>query len=152
VARAVNLWRLVAAGFGVGYAPRAPGTFGSLLGLAVGLPLLHAGHLPLRFGCMLVAGLGTYAVSSLAEATQDPGWVVIDEVAGQMIVLLGLPHVGLLGAVLAFGVFRAFDILKPGPVGWLDARHDAYGVMGDDIVAGGLGLMVILVLSALVRL
>jgi phosphatidylglycerophosphatase A len=54
--------------------------------------------------------------------------------------------------VLAFGVFRAFDILKPGPVGWLDARHDAYGVMGDDIVAGGLGLMVILVLSALVRL
>jgi phosphatidylglycerophosphatase A len=148
----LTLWRVLASGFGAGYAPRAPGTAGALLGLALGAALLAAGHLPLLFGCVAVTGLGVYAVGTLPEATLDPGWVVIDEIAGQMIVLLGLPHVSIVGLLLAFALFRLFDILKPGPVGWVDARHDAYGVMGDDVVAGGMGLVVILLTSAVVRL
>ncbi len=148
----MTLWRVLASGFGAGHAPRAPGTVGALLGLALGAALLAAGHLPLLFGCVAVTGLGVYAVGTLPEATLDPGWVVIDEIAGQMIVLLGLPHVSIVGLLLAFALFRLFDILKPGPVGWVDARHDAYGVMGDDVVAGGMGLVVILLTSAVVRL
>ncbi len=148
----MTFWRLAASGFGAGYAPRAPGTAGSLVGLALGALLLAAGHLPLLFACVVVTGVGIYAVGTLPEATLDPGWVVIDEIAGQMIVLLGLPHVSFAGLALAFALFRLFDILKPGPVGWVDARHDAYGVMGDDVVAGGMGLVVILVASAVVRL
>jgi phosphatidylglycerophosphatase A len=143
----VKIWRLLASGFGAGYAPRAPGTAGALLGLALGALLLALGHLPLLFACLVVAIVGTYAVSTLPEANADPGWVVIDEVAGQMIVLLGLRHVSLAGLVLAFALFRVLDILKPGPIAWLDARHDAYGVMGDDILAGGLGLVVVLLVS-----
>ncbi len=148
----MNGWRVLASGFGAGYAPRAPGTVGSLLGLALGAALLALGHPPLLLACIFVSLLGLYAVGRLPEAGADPGWVVIDEVAGQMIVLLGLRHVSLGGLALAFALFRFFDILKPGPIAWLDARHDAYGVMGDDILAGGMGLVVVLILNAWLRL
>ena len=145
-------WSFLASGFGLGYAPKAPGTFGSLLGLFLGGLLLHSGHLPLLFGIVLVSGLGFYAVSTLEAATQDPGWVVIDEIAGQMIPLLLLSHLSLLGLALSFVLFRAFDIFKPGPVGWADARHDEYGLMGDDLIAGALAAACILLLHLVLPL
>ena len=61
---------------------------------------------------------------------------MIDEIAGQMIPLLVLPRVSVVGLVLAFVAFRFFDITKLGPIAWADGRHDAWGVMGDDWLAG----------------
>ncbi len=139
-------WGFLASGFGIGFAPKAPGTFGSLLGLFIGALLLHAGHLPLVFGIIVITALGVYAVGTLEAATLDPGWVVIDEVAGQMIAMLALSHLSFRGVVLSFALFRFFDILKPGLIGWADARHDELGVMGDDVIAGLLAAAVILVL------
>lgn len=143
----MNPWTFIAAGFGSGYAPKAPGTFGSLVGLALGSALLAVGHLPLLFGIVAATGLGVYAISQLPEhAAADPGWIVIDEIAGQMIPMLALTDLSIPGALLCFGLFRLFDIWKPGPVAWADARHDEYGIMGDDIIAGLLAWFVVLAL------
>ncbi|WP_297492225.1 phosphatidylglycerophosphatase A [Acidocella sp.] len=143
----MNIHKILASGFGLGYAPKAPGTFGSLLGLALGTALLSLGHLPLLFGIVIVSGLGIHAITRLPEAaTQDPGWIVIDEIAGQMIPLLALTGPSIPGILLCFALFRLFDIFKPGPVAWADRRHDAYGVMGDDLIAGGLAWLVVLAL------
>jgi len=142
----MTVWAFLASGFGLGFSPKAPGTVGSLLGLFLGALLLAAGHLPLLFGIVVVSAIGVYAVGALDVVAQDPGWVVIDEVAGQMIPLLALAHVGFTGLLVSFALFRLFDILKPGPVGWADARHDEYGVMGDDLIAGAMAFVVILLL------
>lgn len=148
----MNAWRFLASGFGAGYAPKAPGTFGSLVGLALGAVLLNLGHVPLLAGVVVASGLGLYATRRVGCAAQDPGWIVVDEIAGQMLTLLALSHVGLLGLALGFALFRLFDILKPGPVGWADARHDEWGVMGDDILAGLLAAAVLLLLRLVLPL
>ncbi|MDB5379409.1 MAG: phosphatidylglycerophosphatase, partial [Rubritepida sp.] len=55
---------------------------------------------------------------------------------------------GWVGVMLAFALFRAFDILKPGPVGWADRQKGPFGVMADDVIAGALAAVVLLLLSA----
>jgi phosphatidylglycerophosphatase A len=149
---AMTGWGFLASGFGIGFSPKAPGTFGSLLGLLFGTLLLSAGHLPLAFGSVVVAGVGTYAIGTLKQETQDPGWVVIDEIAGQMIPLLALSGVSIRGLLVSFALFRFFDIVKLGPVGWADKRHDEYGVMADDLIAGALAAAIILLLRLAVPL
>ncbi|HQT88410.1 MAG TPA: phosphatidylglycerophosphatase A [Acidiphilium sp.] len=127
----------LASGLGAGAVRRAPGTAGSVLGLVIGLALLAwAGWFGLLIGVVLVSGAGLWAIPRTGAAHHDPGWVVIDEVAGQMIALLGLGGGGWFAVILAFGLFRLFDIWKPGPVGWADARQDALGIMADDWIAG----------------
>jgi phosphatidylglycerophosphatase A len=135
----------IASAGGAGYAPKAPGTFGSLLGLAVGALLLHLGHGPLLAGIFLASALGLWAVWAVG-GQNDPGWIVIDEVAGQMIAMFSLPRVSWAGVILAFALFRLFDIWKPGPVGWADKKHDALGVMADDWIAGALAFLFLLLL------
>jgi phosphatidylglycerophosphatase A len=142
----MNFARATASGFGAGYAPRAPGTAGSVLGLLLGALLLAAGHLPLFFGILLASGAGIWAIRAIGEGAADPGWIVIDEIAGQMIAMLALPHNSLAGLILAFALFRLFDITKPGPIGWADARHDEWGVMGDDWIAGAFAFACLLIL------
>jgi phosphatidylglycerophosphatase A len=143
----MNFYTFLASGFGIGYAPKAPGTFGSLLGLALGAALLAIGHLPLLFGIVIVSGLGIFAIARLPDhAAADPGWIVIDEIAGQMIPMLALTQLSFGGVLLCFALFRLFDIRKPGPVAWADKRHDEYGVMGDDLIAGGLAWIIVLAL------
>ena len=148
----MNVCTFLASGFGAGYAPKAPGTFGSLVGLVLAALLLTAGHLPLLFGIIVVTGIGIYVVGAVGSAAQDPGWIVIDEIAGQMIPMLALTQLSFLGALLSFALFRLFDITKLGPVGWADARHDEYGVMGDDIIAGIFALIVMLLLRLVIKL
>jgi phosphatidylglycerophosphatase A len=140
--------KFIASGGGAGYAPRAPGTFGSLVGLIIGGVLLHFGHAPLLISIMLVSGAGLWAINQVGGG-DDAGWIVIDEIAGQMIAVLALPYVSLAGLVLAFGLFRLFDITKWGPIGILDRRHDALGVMGDDWVAGGFAFICVFVILLL---
>jgi len=136
----VNAAAFFASGGGAGYAPAAPGTFGSLLGLAVGALLLHLGHGPLLAGVVVGSGVGVWAVWAVGGQA-DPGWIVIDEVAGQMIAMLALPRLNWPGVILALALFRLFDIWKPGPVSWADKRHDSVGVMADDWIAGGLAFL-----------
>jgi phosphatidylglycerophosphatase A len=128
-----GLPRFVASMGGLGFLRPAPGTWGSLLVLPVALAGPEAS---LALG-VLLSVLGWWALGRLAEARQDPGWVVVDEGAGQSLALAALPAAtGVAGVLLAFLLFRAFDIIKPGPVGWADRRKGATGVMLDDIIAG----------------
>jgi phosphatidylglycerophosphatase A len=135
----------IASGGGAGYAPKAPGTFGSILGLAIGALLLHLGHGPLLAGIILASALGVWAVWAVGGQS-DPGWIVIDEVAGQMIAMFALPRVTWAGLLLALALFRLFDVWKPGPVGWADKKHDAVGVMADDWIAGLLAFACLILL------
>jgi phosphatidylglycerophosphatase A len=70
------------------------------------------------------------------ERGDDPGWVVIDEIAGQLCALLLLPGPSWAGLLAAFAMFRLLDIAKPGPIGWLDRQGGALGIMADDVLAG----------------
>lgn len=129
--------RLLASGFCSGFAPKAPGTAGSLAGLLLGAVLFHSvGHLGLTVGILVASIAGLWSIAALNEGHTDPGWIVIDEIAGQMIPLLVLPHVSLAGLVFAFIAFRFFDISKLGPIGWADRRKNVWGIMGDDWLAG----------------
>ena len=131
----------IACGLGSGLVPRAPGTAGSLAALVTGMAVLAVEPALLPLAAMLATMGGLWAVQA-AGVEGDPGWVVIDEVAGQWIAMLPLALVPV-GAVfnlpslaLAFVAFRVLDILKPGPVGWADRQEGAAGIMADDVIAG----------------
>ena len=98
--------------------------------------------LPQGFGNrMLVTLIGFFAVHEVLRDApdQDPGWIVVDEAAGMLLALAGLSvDASLWGVLIAFGLFRVFDILKPWPISWADQQKGAFGVMLDDIVAGAL--------------
>ena len=120
---------------GVGLLRPAPGTWGS----AVVLPCTLLGPLWCLGLAALLTLVGLWAVARLPERAEDPGWVVVDEGAGQLLALAALaPGAGWPWVVVAFGLFRLFDVLKPGPVGWADQQKGAVGVMLDDVVAGAM--------------
>jgi phosphatidylglycerophosphatase A len=88
------------------------------------------------------------AKAHLLARNSDQGQrVVVDEAAGMSLALIFAD--GLMGVVLAFALFRAFDISKPGPVGWADRQHGPFGVMADDLVAGAMAAVVLLLLNLL---
>jgi len=96
---------------------------------------------------ILVTLIGFYAVRQVLRETpdQDPGWIVVDEAAGMLIALAGLSMgASIWGVLIAFGLFRAFDILKPWPISWADQQEGAFGVMLDDIVAGALAALALI--------
>ena len=136
---------LIATGFYAGYLPKAPGTWGSLVGLAL-FYLLHTLSLPVYLS--VVAGL--FAVGSLAAGeaekildNRDPGVVVIDEIVGMLIAMIAVPMTPLTLA-LGFILFRIFDIAKPFPVNFFDQRfHGGLGIMLDDVVAGIYSLIIL---------
>ncbi|MDA8191077.1 phosphatidylglycerophosphatase A family protein [Acidiferrobacter thiooxydans] len=126
-----------ATGLGVGWSPRAPGTMGSLVALALWWP---AGSWGLRLYAVLLAAAIIIGVPVTARAArvlgrQDPPMVVWDEVAGMGVALFAVPHQVLWFAV-AFGLFRLFDIVKPFPIARLEALPGGYGIMFDDVWAG----------------
>jgi phosphatidylglycerophosphatase A len=132
---------LLATWFGAGYAPVAPGTFGSLFALPVGWALANEGGvMALAIATVFVSVIGIWVANVyMAQAGEhDPGPVVIDEVAGQWLTLL--PMAAALtwqGVFIAFVLFRLFDIWKPWPISWADRSIDGgVGVMVDDILAG----------------
>lgn len=132
---------------GVGYAPKASGTFGSLAALPLVFILAYwGGFWAVLFAAILVTWTGTVATQEVLKYTKhDPSLVVIDEVAGMLTTfLLVAPYLerqfNLRVCFIyagGFVLFRFFDILKPGPVGWADKKiENAWGVMLDDIFAG----------------
>ena len=129
---------LAATALGLGYAPVAPGTFGSLGGLIlVWIGWRLGGAWLVLFAALGVVAVGMWA-AGVAEAhfgSRDPGAVVIDEVAGQMVSLLFLaPSPTTL--IAGFLLFRLFDIWKPYPVRRLENLPGVSGIMADDLLAG----------------
>lgn len=138
-----NPWILCATWFGSGYAPKAPGTCGSLAALPFAWGLAFYGGPAWLFGAaVVVTVLGIRAADAYMarSGTHDPGPVVIDEVAGQWLAFVpaaALGAVSLPGLAFAFVLFRLFDILKPWPISWADNNVDGgLGVMLDDVLAG----------------
>lgn len=130
---------LIATWFGIGRLPGIPGTYGSLAALPV-VAIIHYyyGSMGIAAFALAASVTGTLATHFYLKESddQDPGPVVIDEVAGQALALMAAPLTWW-GYGLAFFLFRGFDILKPGPVGWAERRFKgAFGVMADDLLAG----------------
>lgn len=142
---------LIATGLGTGYLPKAPGTWGSLLAAVLAWPLAQAGGpVALLVGAALATLVGTWATRIYMErtGTQDPGAVVIDEVAGQWLALALCPPHPLWWAA-AFVAFRIADIAKPFPASWIDRNlHSAFGVMLDDLVAGAYAALAVWIAAA----
>ena len=121
----------------VGFAPVAPGTFGSMAGLLV-YALVRATGSPAvevtAIAAALVAGIWSADVVERLLG-KDPGPVVIDEVLG-MLVSLAFLDVNPIGAVVGFFLFRVLDVVKPFPAGRLEHLHGGPGIMLDDAMAG----------------
>lgn len=156
---------------GVGYLPLAPGTWGSLLAVGFYLQLhnLWFPHTDLPPGSfvrsfllvqiliiVIVTMLGLWSASRTERITgrKDPGKVVVDEVAGQLIALMAVPAGLWIGfpipVLVAFILFRFFDIVKPYPARKLEGIPGGLGIMADDLVAGlyaYLGVILIKVIS-----
>ncbi len=140
--------RAIAGGGGLGRVPVAPGTAASAAALLAGAGLLTASPWALPVAALAATVLGAWAVTA-SGVTGDPGWVVIDEIAGQWLALLALPRPAPLWLLAAFALFRALDMAKPGPVGWADRRRGALWVMADDVIAGALAAVLLLALRML---
>ena len=129
--------KCLATGFGVGYLPICPGTFGSLAAIGV-YALIIKLNILLQAGIILaIFLLGVWAANhaEIVWGRKDPGPVVIDEIVGYLITMLFIPF-SLVKAVLGFFLFRAFDILKPFPIRRLERIPGGWGIMTDDVLAG----------------
>ena len=121
----------------IGYAPVAPGTFGSAAGLLVFAAVRSSGSPVLE--AAVIVSLFLIGVWSGTEAEHhfggiDPAPVVMDEVVGMLITLAFIP-VGITGALIGFVLFRIFDVIKPFPARRFEALHGGLGVMADDAMA-----------------
>ena len=128
----------------IGYAPFAPGTFGSAAGLVVFALLRQwpsAGLEVAVIASLFVIGIWSGNVAERAIGSTDPQPVVIDEVVGMLITLAFLP-VTLSGALVGFLVFRLFDVVKPWPSRRFESLHGGLGVMADDAMAAVYGNLV----------
>lgn len=133
---------LLAFGFGAGLAPRAPGTFGTLVAVPIAWALAglavwwHVTVIALLFA----TGIAICGASARRLGVHDFSGIVFDEIVGYLITLIiATATAPLHGLALAAGfvLFRIFDILKPWPIGWLDRRvGGGLGIMLDDAVAG----------------
>ena len=122
-----------------GYAPIAPGSVGSLVGLVIYLFLPAAPVHIYVAGLLLLFAVGV-KVSTNAEAVwgKDPGRVVIDEIVGFGVTMAALPR-SVPMALAGFLVFRALDVLKPPPARQAERLEGGWGVMLDDVAAGVYG-------------
>ncbi|MEY4878767.1 MAG: hypothetical protein RJB62_235 [Pseudomonadota bacterium] len=138
-----KLATLLSTAFGIGYAPSAPGTFASAAALPLGYALLlYCGMETLIAVALIVSIVGIWASGAHARAIarEDPGTSVIDEVAGQLFAMMPIVVVGttadILPVVIAFFLFRLFDIWKPWPISRLEDLPGGLGIMADDIASG----------------
>ena len=130
--------RFIAFGFGSGLSPKAPGTFGSLLGVAIYFLLSVFFSANTILGLLILCfGLGVWACDKTGRdlGVADHGGMVWDEIVAMMLVLAFTPF-GVVSYALAFALFRLFDIWKPFPIRVLEKNFKGgFGVMIDDIMA-----------------
>lgn len=144
---------LIATWFGCGYAPKAPGTAGSLAGLLIAIALNYLGYgrgLLLLLTAILLAP-GIWSASVVARETNiiDPHIVVVDEVIGQWITLMGAATYNWKTFLAAFVLFRLLDVWKPAPARQLESLPGGWGIVADDVMAGLYGALAIFVLDRL---
>jgi len=142
-----QLWRrpvhALAFGLGAGLSPKAPGTAGSLLAIPLFLFLAPLG--PWIYFAIVVGSLfaGVWITGACERdlGIKDHPGIVFDEVVGQLIALFLVPA-DWRWVLAGFVLFRLFDILKPGPIGWLNHRlHGGWGIMIDDVAAGAVACL-----------
>ncbi|MBK7050093.1 MAG: phosphatidylglycerophosphatase A [Rhodoferax sp.] len=151
---------LLALGFGSGLSPKAPGTTGTLwawLAFVVLAPWMNDARWAVLIAASLPLGWWACTVTARNMRVLDPGSVVWDEIVAFWLVLWLVTPADFGGQLAAFALFRFFDAVKPGPVGWADglfhgvdsatdplAWHKAgLGIMLDDLVAGACTLLVL---------
>ena len=141
--------------FGAGLMKPGPGTYGSVAAMLLWMAAahgLHPGAKALAVGTAVAAvvatlmGIPAATIVARESGREDPGFVVVDEVAGQWIALIAM-RPDWTHAVMALVLFRLFDIWKPWPIRKLEALPEGTGIMLDDVAAGVLALAVGLVLS-----
>jgi phosphatidylglycerophosphatase A len=139
---------IIATGFGCGYAPKGPGTAGSLAALGSAWLLnTYAGVSSIGLGwlALLLAIPGIWAADVVAGSggMKDPQIVVVDEVVGQWMTLAGATTLNWKSWLLALALFRLFDIWKPPPVRQLEHLPGGLGIVADDAMAGVYGALVL---------
>jgi phosphatidylglycerophosphatase A len=139
----------LATGLGAGFFPVAPGTLGSLEGLAVVLllkvlPFGRLGHVTALVAvaaAVFATGVWSAGRAENFFGKKDPEPVVIDEVLGQMVTFAAQPVIPWPWLIAGFALFRLLDILKPFPADGAERLPGGWGIMTDDIVAGIYGLL-----------
>jgi phosphatidylglycerophosphatase A len=146
---------LLATFFGAGYGKPGPGTYGSCAAVLLWYAAAHTfapSTLTLAIATTVAAvvvtliGIPASTITARESGREDPGFVVIDEVAGQLFALI-LIRPDWQHALLALLLFRLFDIFKPWPIRKLEALPEGTGIMLDDVAAGLLALLVGVLLS-----
>jgi phosphatidylglycerophosphatase A len=153
----LSVW--IATSLGAGYFPVAPGTAGSVVGLALVIALrqtsLGTAGLGISLAAMaaVVFALGVWSAGKAEKAfgRVDPGQVVIDEVLGQIITFIATPRIPRVGLIAGFILFRVFDIIKPFPAGRAERFPGGWGIMLDDVVAGFYSLIVLVILGRMIK-
>ncbi len=154
----MKMKNIVLSCFGVGFLPIVPGTFGSLLMLGVFLTVHYFWPIQMTsifflMGCIIVSSvLCVWLGNRLGK--KDPGWVVIDEFAGQAVALFPAAVTSgkvLPPAIAAFILFRIFDICKPSPIREMEQLDGGVGILADDLVAGVMAGTVVCIITYLAR-
>ena len=153
----LSVW--IATSLGAGYFPVAPGTAGSVVGLALVIALRQSSLGAIGLGLSLAAmaavvfALGVWSAGKAEKAfgRVDPGQVVIDEVLGQIITFIATPRIPRVGLIAGFILFRVFDIIKPFPAGRAERFPGGWGIMLDDVVAGFYSLIVLVILGRMIK-
>lgn len=142
VALALATW------FGCGYFPWGPGTAGSVAAVGI-VALLHfyfeAGRVAISilFLALLAPAIWASSETERVVRQKDPGIVVIDEVLGQWLTLLGAVALSWKSLAAGFLLFRIFDIWKPWPVRWFEKLPEGAGIVADDLAAGVYGALIL---------
>jgi phosphatidylglycerophosphatase A len=149
------LTRFIATGFGSGYLPFAPGTWGSIVGLLLGFYICqHTQALGLLLATLFSFGIGWFCsqrLVTLSPENRDPSYIVIDEIAGIFLTLwlalLWSSPLTLDDFLVLFFAFRLFDIIKPFPIGLIESQLEknvttaGFGIMIDDIIAASYAIL-----------
>ncbi|MDX1490290.1 MAG: phosphatidylglycerophosphatase A [Pseudohongiellaceae bacterium] len=151
-----SVWRnpihFAAFGFGSGAVPFAPGTFGTVMGVALFLLLPDMSHILYGLFLLFSFAIGVWLCDKTSKdiGVHDHGGIVWDEFVGFWICMFLAPS-GWQWLLLAFVLFRLFDIVKPWPIRWLDKNvSGGFGIMVDDVIAGLMAFVLIQILALLV--
>lgn len=133
----------IALGAGLGLAPKAPGTFGTVLGIPL-LLIMPQNLIAYAIVVLALFALGVWCCDVCAKnlGVHDHPGIVWDEVVGYLITMAAVPR-NLWWVIAGFVVFRLFDIIKPWPISWVDRQvHGGLGIMLDDVLAAFFALIV----------
>jgi len=152
--RLTNPVHFLAVGLGSGMSPIMPGTMGSLM--AIPLWLLFYQLTPILYWILIVVGFvfGCFLCQKTSDDTKthDSGHIVWDEFIGMWITLFFIPRISILWVVIAFVVFRIFDMAKPWPIRWFDQKvAGGFGIMVDDVIAAIFSAITVYLLTFLIH-